>query len=100
MYKICLPLRLTVLPPMPNSSNFKGNFVTQKTTHKLSTLAYDQDHEQLNAMVKGDGGVIGITDNETALRRWMVAGPETVRLSTEYDDFKASKEKEGTRTPP
>ena len=27
-------------------------------------------------MVKGDGGAIGITENEQALRRWMVAGPE------------------------
>ncbi len=54
----------------------KGNFVTQKTRHKFSALAHDQVHEQLNAMVKGDGGVIGITENKAALTRWMVAGPE------------------------
>ena len=36
-------------------------------------MAHDQVHEQLNAMVKGDGGVIGITENDHALRRWMVA---------------------------
>ena len=27
-------------------------------------------------MVKGNGGAIGITENEVALSRWMVAGPE------------------------
>ena len=63
----------------------KGNFVTQKSQHKISALAHDQVHEQLNAMVKGDGGVIGITENEAALKRWMVAGPEVARLLTEYE---------------
>ena len=62
--------------PTTHAQFIKGNFVTQKTTHHFSTLAHDQVHEQLNAMAKGDGGVIGIT--ETAPRRWMVAGPETI----------------------
>ena len=45
-------------------------------------------------MVKGDGGgVICITENETALRRCMVAGPETARLLMEYEE-KHSKKKE------
>ena len=30
--------------------------------------------------------MICITENETALKRWMVAGPETARLLNEYDD--------------
>ena len=60
-----------------------GQFVTQKTSHKFSALAHNQVHEQLNAMVKGDGGAIGITENEQALRRWMVAGPELVRMLQE-----------------
>jgi hypothetical protein len=41
-------------------------------------------HEQLNAMVKGDGGVIGITENESSFRRWMVAGPEIAQLLIDY----------------
>ena len=45
---------------------FKGHFVTQKTCHKFSMMAHDQIHEQLNAIVKRDGGVIGITENESA----------------------------------
>ena len=61
----------------------KGHFVTQKTSHKFSMMAHDQIHEQLNAIVKGDGGVIGVTENEAALRCWMIAGPETGRIISE-----------------
>lgn len=63
-----------------------GNFVAQKTSNRFSALTHDQVHEQLNAMVKGDGGVIGITENEAALLRWMVDGPETARLLNEYNE--------------
>ena len=83
--------------PTTHAQFIKGNFVTQKTTHKFSALAHDQVHEQLNAMVKGDGGVIGITENEAALRRWMVAGPETARLLTEYEEKHSKKKKESER---
>ena len=73
-------------PAVHQEFSEKGNFVTQKTTHKFSGLAHDQVHEQLNAIVKGDGGAIGITENESALRRCMVVGPETARILTEYED--------------
>ena len=63
-----------------------GNFVTRKTSHKFSSLAHDEVHEQQNAIVKGDGGIIGITENEAALKRWMVAGPEISRLLSEYEE--------------
>ena len=63
-----------------------GNFVTQKSSRKFSAMAHDQIHEQQNAKVKGDGGVIGITENEAALRRWMVAGPELARIVNEFED--------------
>lgn len=64
----------------------KGNFVTQKTKRMFSAMAHDQVHEQLNAMVKGDGGMIDITENEEALRRWTVSGPDVARLLLEYSD--------------
>ena len=83
--------------PTTHAQFIKGNFVTQKTTHKSSALAHDQVHEQLNAMVKGDGGVIGITENEAALRWWMVAGLETARLLTEYEEKHSRKKKESER---
>jgi len=48
-------------------------------------LSLDQAHEQLNANVKGDGGVIGLTPNDTALHRWIVAGPDVARLLSEFE---------------
>jgi len=45
----------------------------------------DQAHEQLNANVKGDGGVIGLTQNDTVLHRWIVAGPDVARLLSEFE---------------
>lgn len=46
----------------------------------FSSIPIDQAHEQNNACIKGDGGAVGLTDNPSALRRWMVAGPEVARV--------------------
>ena len=35
-------------------------------------------------MIKGDGGAVGLTENPSALRRWMVAGPEVARVVEEF----------------
>ena len=48
-------------------------------------MAIDQAHEQNNAIVKGDGGAIGLTEDPSALRRWMVSGPEVSRLVDEFE---------------
>ena len=50
-------------------------------------MALDQAHEQVNALVKGEGGAFGLTDNNpSALRRWMVAGREISRIIAEFED--------------
>ena len=36
----------------------KGNFVIQKIGYKFSSMAHDQVHEQMNAVLKGDCGII------------------------------------------
>ena len=64
-----------------------GHFTIQKTKRMFSVIPLDQAHEQNNAYFKGDGGAIGLTDNATALRRWMVAGPEVARVIVEFEDF-------------
>ena len=35
-------------------------------------------------MVKGGGGAVGLTENPSALRRWMVSGPKVARLVNEF----------------
>lgn len=64
-----------------------GQFVVQRSTHKFSLIALDHCHEQLNKDMKGDGGTIGIMDNPSALRRWMLAGPELARVVGEFEEF-------------
>ena len=56
-----------------------------KTAKRFSAMAIDQAHEQNNAMVKGDGGAVGLTENPNALRRWMLSGPEMARLVNEFE---------------
>ena len=51
----------------------------------LSGLAIDQAHKQANAVVKGDGGANGVTKDPSALRRWMVSGPESSWSVNQYE---------------
>ena len=63
----------------------EGCFTVHKTSRRFSFIALDHAHVQVNAEVKGDGGVVGLTENPTALRRWMVAGPEIARMIQEFE---------------
>ena len=51
----------------------------------FSNIAIDQAHKQNNALIKGDGGAIGLTEDPSALRHWMVAGPEISRIVDEFE---------------
>ena len=56
-----------------------------KAPNVFSEMAIDQWHEQNNAIIKGTGGAVGLTENPSALQRWMVAGPELARLLPEFE---------------
>ena len=43
-------------------------------------MAIDQAIEQTNAVIKGDGGAVDVTEDASALRRWIVVGPEVSHL--------------------
>ena len=85
-----LPVHIKDLLELPTKQpevyeNFlKGHFTAKKTANPFSAISEDQSHEQNNARIKGSGGAIGITENEQALRRWMVSGPEISRLLEQY----------------
>ena len=66
-----------------------GKFTIQKSNRKFSRIALNHNHEQLNAKVKGVGGAIGLTQNESALQRWVICGPETSRLIDEFESLYA-----------
>ena len=61
-----------------------GKFVVFTSSRTFSAMAIDQAHEQANAVIKGEGGAIGVTEDPSALRRWILAGPEVSLLATEY----------------
>ena len=48
-------------------------------------MAIDQAHEQNNAMVKDNGGAVGLNENPGALRHWMVSGPEISKMINEFE---------------
>ncbi|KAF2884048.1 hypothetical protein ILUMI_22166 [Ignelater luminosus] len=58
---------------------------SSRTGVRFSVVVDDQYHEQNNKIVKEDGGTIRILDNETALLKWMVAGPITSQLKGEFE---------------
>ena len=70
----------------------RGNFVVHKSGREFSAIAIDQAHEQANAVIKGDGGAVGLTEDPSALRRWMVAGPEVSQLIARYETASEAKD--------
>ena len=69
-----------------------GSFAVHKTKRLFSSIALDHAHEQVNAIVKGEGGAVGLTENPAALRRWMVAGPELARMVEEFEEVISANE--------
>ena len=69
-----------------------GKFVVFKSKQPFSAMAIDQAHEHANAVIKSDGGAIGITEDASALRRRMVAGPEVSPLVVEDESLASAKD--------
>ena len=44
-----------------------GNVTVRNTKNVFSSIPIDLAHEQHNALIKGNGGAVGITDNPSAL---------------------------------
>ena len=69
-----------------------GSFVVHKTIRAFFSIALDHAHEQINVIIKGEGGAVGLTENPAALRRWMVAGPELARMVQEFEETSSQTE--------
>jgi len=65
----------------------QGHSTVTKSSNPFSYIALDQAHEQNNELIKGDGGSIGLTENPSGLRRWMLAGAETFRILQDFEDL-------------
>jgi len=73
-------LLLKMKAPDVASKFQKGHFCLQKTLRAFSSIPLDQAHEQNNKLVKDDGGAVGLTENPTQLLRWMLCGPENMKI--------------------
>ena len=47
-------------------------------------------------MMKEEGGIIGLTQDSDALLRWAVAGPELVRVISEFEESMIGKRERET----
>ena len=80
--------RLPEAHPDVYSEFTKGKFVVHKSHVPYTGLGLDHANEQnIDVLIKGDGGVIGITENPTALLRWMVAGPAVAKTLQQYEEM-------------
>ena len=64
---VSVHIRDMCLLPSSIKQQFKKHLVVSKTQHRFSSIPLDQVHEQQNAVVKGKGGIIGLTENPLAL---------------------------------
>ncbi len=80
-------LILATAHPAVYQEFMEGKFVVQKTDRKFSAMALDQAHEQMNKVIKGDGGAIGLFGNDHALKRWLLSGPEMARVIKEFEEI-------------
>lgn len=89
-YARWIPIHIRDLENLPLSilEEFqqRGHWVINNTKNRFSSIPIDQAHEQNNKVVKGSGGAVGLTENPSAFRKWMVSGPEQARLLKEFQD--------------
>ncbi len=76
---------LKTMHPEASLDSSQGHFTVKKTTRSYSAIALNQAHKQNKAAIKGLGGAVGLTQSSDGLRRWMEAGPEIVRMTTEFE---------------
>ena len=72
----------------------KGNFVVARTNDDFSSMALDQRHEQLNKDIKGDGGMVGLTEDEEKFRHWAICSPEIARAVAEFEERTVLQQKQ------
>ena len=75
---------LTVLPFMLNFS--KATLLHRKKHAQVICSSSRSSSRTAECMVRADGEILAITENETASRRWIVTESEIVRLLTEYEE--------------
>ena len=73
-----------------------GNFSFRKTKTSFSRMALDQLHEQNNKYIKGVSGGTTLVNrqDDTALIRWELCGPELSRFLMEFEEGNENEKRE------
>ena len=85
------PVHLTDLwnAKWENSSVYRilqnGIFAVNKTNKRFSNIHLDQNHEQLNDYLKKNGGIVGLTEDPAALKRFVVCAPLVGELCKDFE---------------
>ena len=81
-----LPVHIRDMKSLPPAvkNDLQKYWVVVKKKKPFPYIPIDQAHEQNNAIVKGSGGAVGLTESPTAFQRWMVSGPEFARFLAEF----------------
>ena len=76
-----------------------GNFSYLKTKSSFSRMGLDQLHEQNNKYIKGVSGATSLVNrqDETALIRWELCGPELSRLLLQFEESNEIDREEKTQ---
>ena len=71
-YARWIPVHIRDMKLMTNELKveFSKYWVVQKTVNRFSLIPIDQYHEQNNAILKGEGGMKGLTENANTCRNW------------------------------
>ena len=83
-------------PDVYQAFNEFGCFAVSGTKKPFSSMGLDQRHEQNNKDVKGDGGVLDLTEDEEKLQHWMVCRPEVARAVAEFELLSILRKEERT----
>ena len=65
-------LKLEKIAPTVYHEFQTGNFVVKETTGTFNQVSTDMALEHINRMCQTAGGLVGITQNKSALDRWML----------------------------
>ena len=64
----------------------KGVFTANKINKRFSAIHLDQNHEQMNDTLKHNGGIVGLTENRQALKRYLVCSPLVGELCRSFEE--------------
>ena len=75
---ILIPVHIRDMESLPASVHEEfeeknSKWVVLNTTHRLSSIQIDKTHEQNNDLVKSSGSAVGLTENPSVVKKWMIA---------------------------